>query len=117
MILIIPYIVFTIWLAQDNADRILYGKKIHHWLNGMIHIAAATGLYFISGWKDAVSLLLLIRVTFDTALNLFRGLGIGYVSPKPKSVVDRFEKWVFRGDGITPKILYLLLVVVLQVTK
>lgn len=113
----LPYLLFCVWLAYDNSDRIADGRKIHHALNGSLHLAAAGIMYYIKGWQDAISLLLLVRVVFDSSLNLFRGLSLGYVSPKPKSWVDKIEAAVFNKNGLLPKLIYLIIVICLQTIK
>ena len=108
-LILVAYIPFIIWLAWDNSKRIKQGKIIHHWLNGLLHILAAfTALYF-EGWEIAASVLLSVRIVFNTALNLFRGLPIDYVSQKPKSVVDKVEKKLFGNNGWLPLIIYSIL--------
>jgi len=101
-------------MACIDADRIYAGKKINHWVNGLIHIAIAAGAFFVFDWKISLAILFQSRVVFDVALNLFRGLGIGYVSIKPASVIDRMEKKLFGSDGVTPKIVYLFTSVILN---
>lgn len=117
MLIILPYLAFCVVLAYDNSQRIKAGKRIYHGLNGALHLLATGATFWAYGWNDSLSLLLSVRVVFDVSLNLFRGLGIGYVSPKPKSWIDKAEKWVFRNDGITPKIVYLFAVLCLQLLK
>jgi hypothetical protein len=86
-------------------------------MNGIIHLAAAAGAYFLFGWKGVVVILLVTRVVFDVSLNLMRGLPIDYVSKSPKSIVDKIEKWVFSGNGMIPKIIYLLLIIIILTVK
>lgn len=96
MIYLILYQVFVVWLAWNNKKRIENGKKIHHGLNGGIHILTAICVGFGCSWNFGVALLFLSRVVFDVSLNLFRGLGVGYISPSPSSKVDKIEKWVVK---------------------
>ena len=117
MILLLIHIVTCICLAADNADRIRNGDKINHTLNGAIHLVMAVLVAFLTDWLNGLCILLVARVSFDTALNLFRGLSIGYVSPKPASKVDRIEKYFFQNNGILPKILYVMITICLQLFK
>lgn len=110
----LAYLVFVIWLAINNADRIELGKRIYHGLNGALHLAAAAGAWFVFGWEVAVALLLLVRATFDTALNLARGKAVDYVSQKPKSIVDKIERAVFGNNGILPKLIYVAAAITLD---
>ena len=79
-------------MAAIDADKIERGKSVNHFLNGCIHITFASTALFLFDWKIALAILFQSRVVFDVVLNLFRELPIGYVSPKPTSVVDKFEK-------------------------
>lgn len=108
------YAIFCIGFAYLNAHLIKKGKRIYHALNGAIHIAAAAaGLYFFD-WQTGIAILFVSRLVFDTALNLMRGKAIDYTSPSPKSIVDKIEQKIFKRDGVTPKLIYILLIVVLN---
>ena len=106
------YIIPCIFLAWLNAKWIYEGKKIKHFWNGLIHVTVA-GVFILYHWWHFFTILLIARLYFDIALNFFRGLPLDYVSPAPKSIVDKLEKKIFKNDGITPKILYLALIVIL----
>lgn len=112
-LIIVIYIPFIIYLAWDNADRIKDGRKIHHWLNGSMHLLGAFVGTLFEGWQIGLSLLLVVRIAFNTALNAFRHLPIDYVSPKPKSLVDKVEKWLFGNNGWIPLIIYLTALILL----
>lgn len=114
MIYLIAYSIFCIAFAKMNAIWIKANKRIYHGINGAIHIAAAVAGWYFFGWQIGVSILFAARLVFDTALNLFRGLAIDYIPAKPKSIVDRIEKRLFRNDGLTPKLVYLSIIVLIQ---
>lgn len=109
-LLYIPFCLFFAWL---NAWRIKNGKRIYHGLNGTIHLIVAGLVGWFWEWNYGIAILFITRVFFDWSLNLFRGLPLGYVSINPKSIIDRIEKRIFGTDGITPKIVYLLMIVIL----
>ena len=113
---IFAYLLFVVILAWDNANRIDKDKTIKHWLNGLAHLSMA-GILYLVDWKLSVALLCLVRVTFDISLNLFRGLPINYVSPKPASGIDKIEKQIFGLNGYTPKIIYLIIAVCLLIFR
>ena len=113
MIWLLLYAIACIGLAAYNNDLIRDGKRIYHAINGAIHLTAAILIGYFTNWQYGLAVLFIARLVFDTSLNLFRGLGIGYVSPKPKSIVDRIEKWAFKNNGIVPKILYAFIIVIL----
>lgn len=115
MIYLLSYAVFCIAFAWLNAVLIKANKRIYHGLNALLHIAAAVAGWYFWGWVIGVSILFVARLVFDTALNLFRGLPIEYVPRSPKSIVDKIEKKVFRGDGIMPKLTYLAAIVLLNI--
>lgn len=109
------YGLFCIFFAGINNEWIQEGKRIKHGWNGLLHIAVASAGWIIWGWPVAVIILCNTRVIFDISLNLFRELPIDYVSPKPVSIVDRVEKWVFKGNGLLPKLVYLFVSAVCHV--
>lgn len=110
-LLYIPVAIAFAWL---NARWIKNGKRVYHGLNGALHLTVAGLVFYFDSWQQGLAVLFITRVFFDWALNLMRGLPLGYVSPKPKSIVDRLEKAVFKLDGVTPKIIYLLIIVALM---
>jgi hypothetical protein len=111
---LLAYSIFCVGLALYNNDRISSGKRIYHSLNGGIHLLSAYVVFRLWGIGEAICLLLVARVVFDSALNLMRGLSLGYVSPRPKSIIDRLEKGVFKSNGILPKGIYLVIVLIIQ---
>ena len=98
MIYILLYQVFAGgFLAWFNFFILRYKgdiKKAVHILNGCLHITAACLIGYYTKWNYGVSCLLFTRVVFDTALNIWRDLGVGYLSPAPDSWVDQKEKWI-----------------------
>lgn len=114
MILLICYIPFCIGLAWLNYYLIeVKNKRIYHAINGAIHILTAVAGWYFFSWQVGLAILFVARLFFDVSLNLFRGKAIDYVSPAPKSVIDRIEKKIFKQDGITPKIIYTVCLIVL----
>lgn len=109
IILQISYALFCVALAKVNADMIEDGKKIKHFWNGLWHVITAIVGTIFWGWLVGIIILCEARVVFDTALNLFRGLPLDYVSIKPASIIDKAEKLIFGMNGILPKLLYLLI--------
>lgn len=104
----ICYIIFCILLAALNASLIAEGKTIYHWINGLLHIAAATVAAFIWWLPAFIIVLCLARIFFDFMLNIFRGLPLAYVPLNPKSVVDKVEKRIFGTNAFFPKAIYFL---------
>jgi len=91
MIFVLIYCLFAVVLAYYNFRLIERGKRIYHGLNGLLHLSAAIIIGAKLGWVYGVSLLLLVRVVFDTTLNIFRSLGVGYISDDPHSIIDKIE--------------------------
>lgn len=109
------YIAFCLLLAYWNKRRIAYDKVIHHWLNALLHACFwAAALLVTKAWIVVV-LPLEGRLFFDTSLNLMRGLPLDYVSRTPKSLIDKVEKSFFKTDGLTPKLLYLILIIIINI--
>ena len=94
MIFILLYQCLAGFLAWWNYILIKQGRRIYHALNGALHIGAAFLIGYYTEWNYGVSCLLFTRVVFDTVLNIFRHLGLGYISPAPLSKVDQIEKWL-----------------------
>lgn len=113
MIWLLLYAIACIGLAAYNNDLIRDGKRIYHAINGAIHLTAAILIGYFTNWQYGLAVLFIARLFFDVSLNLMRGLAIDYVSPKPKSIVDRIEKWAFKNNGLVPKILYAFIIVIL----
>jgi len=93
-------------LAWDNYNRIKNNLKIHHWLNGGIHLVVAFILGYFFKWIYSLMILLTARIFFDSALNYFRGLSLFYVTPTPKSFQDKIEQKVFGKNGKLPLLIY-----------
>ena len=108
-LLYIPFCVFFAWL---NAKWIAEKRSIKHGLNGLLHIVVACLVSFFDRWQSGVALLFITRVFFDVSLNFFRGLPFDYVSPNPKSIIDKWEKKLFGSEAIVPKIIYLTIAII-----
>jgi len=91
MIYVLLYCLFSAVLAYFNFRLIEQGKRIYHALNGILHLTAAGLITYYFNWVLGLSLLLLVRVIFDTTLNIFRSLGVGYISSDPHSIIDKIE--------------------------
>ena len=120
MIWLLLYIIPCIAFAKINSNWTKYkvdwakGKKIKHFWNGLLHLTVAVTSWFIfHQWQAPVIVILLARLVFDTAYYLFMGHSIDYVTLTPKSITDKVEQFFFKKDGITPKIIYLLLLIIL----
>jgi hypothetical protein len=112
-----PIIIYALWcvffayLNYIVIERL--NERVRHGFNGLAHLTVC--LYFALSVSLTTGFIMLLigRLFFDTPLNLFRKKGIGYVSENPKSIVDNVEKYVFRNDGITPKVIYAYLIFIL----
>lgn len=112
------YILFCLGLAYYNARLIKQDKRIYHGLNGLAHFTM-WGLSFLIT-KDFILLAMLPfmgRLFFDVALNLMRGLDLDYVTDDPRSIIDCAEQLFFKEDGLTPKIIYAFVWLMLNVVN
>ena len=109
------YVVFCIILSNINAHLIKDGKKIYHWLNGLIHLVAAFIFGWLYWWPGVIIILCNSRLFFDTLLNIFRGLPIDYVPLKASAITDKIEKKIFGMNGILPKVIYLAISIALNI--
>lgn len=110
------YILFCIGLAYINYRVIIADRKVFHGLNALLHVVFWVVVWFKT--KDALLVAMLPfigRLFFDCALNLMRGREIEYVPLNPKSWVDKAEKKIFDGDGLLPKAIWLLIIILLNI--
>lgn len=92
--------------AYINKGWIDKGRKVLHAYNGLLHLVAAGVAYWAWSWELSLIVLFEARIVFDIALNKMRGLEFDYVTPDPKSIIDKVEQKIFGDDGVTPKIVY-----------
>jgi hypothetical protein len=123
------YACFCLAFAWWNAVRIkkdlpiyhlAYAEKgLHNWeLHITCWLIGTAVLCITKEWILIPAFPFVGRLFFDTALNLMRGLPLGYVSEHAKakeyvegsSKIDWREYHIFRS-GITPKIVYLLIII------
>lgn len=110
------YIIFCLLLAYINKRLIVYDKRVKHGINGLLHAVFWSVVLLITrSWFPACVLPFLGRLFFDASLNIMRGLPIDYVAKNPKSIIDKFEKSVFGYDGILPKVIYLIIIIILNI--
>lgn len=111
----IIYSLVCVLLAWRDKEKINKGLRIYHAIGGATHITAAVLTSIFFGWWTGFMILLIARIVFNTALNLFRGLPVDYVSTKPLAITDRIEKSIFGNDGIFPLVIYLVALIVLNI--
>ncbi len=110
----IIYAVWVVWFAYLNKQWIKEDAGFRHWANAISHLSAAIYAGLNWHWLYGIAILFLVRALFDGTLSLFRGLSFDYVSPRPLSKVDQFEKKIFGMNGMLPKIIYLSIVITLN---
>lgn len=88
-------IAFNIWMARYHSRLLKKDKKIKHGLWGGLYLLVAGGLSLCFGWWFFLSTLLLRKFLFDTALNLYNGRAIFFVSKETTSIIDRVHYWAF----------------------
>lgn len=111
------YAGFCLFFAFVNYWQIeKLNENVRHFINGIFH--ATTSLYFgiAVHWALGVAILIEARLVFDITLNLLRFgvFGFFYVSPNPKSIVDRIEKSVFKENGVIPKVIYVVTIIIIN---
>ena len=82
-------------MARYHSRLLKKDKKIKHGLWGGLYLAVAGGLSICFGWRFFLSTLLLRKFLFDTALNLYNGRAIFFVSKETTSIIDRVHYWAF----------------------
>jgi hypothetical protein len=79
-------------LAYHDAERIKLHLRIYHGVNALIYILLLLPVYlYLKDWFFIIGLLSLRRVTFDTSLNVMRGLRFDYISSSTTSLIDRLS--------------------------
>lgn len=107
-------VALCIFMAKMDAKTIQLGRYPKHWLNATIHVTMAVFGWLIFGWPIGLAVLFESNLAFNIALNTFRDLSIGYVPPKPTSLIDKLEKKIFGKNGLLPKIIYLVISIILN---
>lgn len=76
-------IAFNIWMARYHSRLLKKDKKIKHGLWGGLYVAICIAITLLFGdlWL-LIACFLLRKFLFDISLNLYRGLGVFYVSPE-----------------------------------
>jgi hypothetical protein len=91
----------------------LHGKvsnAINHFVSGLVYCAMcmlpylffdAHYFHWVMYYNPLIFLSLLLNrsIVFDIALNLYRKRAWDYISPRPYSIVDKLEYWIFGDDG------------------
>ena len=119
---------FNIWMAWYHSRLIKKSVKIKHGLWGVLYAVLAGGLsLWMGSWLLAAVAVFLRKVVFDTALNLFRGLAVFYVSPELErytGLKDAIRKgkvidWMhYKAFGLEPEIymiIYSIVIVILNI--
>lgn len=92
----ILFVIVNIAMAKHHANLILKDKPIKHGWWGLLYlIIAGVVCYYLKSWWLFTASLVLRKVVFDAALNLFRGKALFYVSSSPKSIVDIVHYKIF----------------------
>jgi hypothetical protein len=106
----IYYAVFCILLAYVNYRVIKKGLRVYHAINGGLHIVAAVLLWHFADIQTALAGLFMAKTVFDTSLNVMRfgWAEYDYVSKSPKAIMDKIERFFFKGKYLTAKLTYLL---------
>lgn len=106
---LVIFFLINVALAQYDAGRIKKGGWIYHGINWAVYIAMiAVPWYFFRDWWLVAALLFERLLVFNIALSLYRKLPFDYVSPNPKSIIDRMAKAVFGNNGKLMYAVYLL---------
>lgn len=112
------FLAVNILMAWWHGRLIAKDKTIKHGLWGGAYLAAAIAVsWWAKSWQLFILLCLIRKVFFDTALNLFRGKNMFYVSSKTTSIIDKIHYKIF---GVKSEIyigIYLALIVFLNLVR
>lgn len=102
----------NILLAFIDSVKIKKGATVNHFANAIIYVLiAAPAIIYIRNYWLLVTLLFLRLVLFNISLSLLRGYKWDYISPSPKSVVDRAAKYIFGDNAVFMYAVYLSILV------
>lgn len=121
-ILISPYflqavlIAFNIWMAKYHAAMLKRDKYPKHGWWGLLYLLV-TGLFcFISGsWVLAIVSLLLRKVVFDAALNLYNNRPLFFVSTETSSIIDKIHYKLFGNRSEIYMLIYLVALIFINI--
>lgn len=98
LLYILLLVVFNIFLAKIDANKIKKNRKIYHGENALIYFVVAgfaSAITMGEDWWDFLKLLVIMglvrSIVFDIALNLFRKLKWNYTSNSTTSILDKIE--------------------------
>lgn len=100
------FIALNLAMAHYHSRLIKQGKRIRHGLWAAGYLAAVGIFCLLFTWWYLPALVFLRGVVFSPALNIFRGLGISYISTSTTSVTDRLEYKVFGNSWPKRMIFY-----------
>jgi len=110
-------IAFNIWMARYHSRLLKKDKKIKHGLWGGLYLLIAGCLSLCFGWLFFLSTLLLRKFLFDTALNLYNGRAIFFVSKETTSIIDRIHFKLFGIHSEIYQTVYFMMWVVLMIKQ
>ena len=109
-------IAFNIWMARYHSRLLKKDKKIKHDLWGGLYVAVSLSITCLFGdlWL-LIACFLLRKFLFDTALNLYNGRGLFFVSQETTSIVDKIHFKLFGIHSEIYQIVYFMMWVVLMI--
>lgn len=109
-------IAFNIWMARYHSRLLKKDKKIKHGLWGGLYVAVSLSITCLFGdlWL-LIACFLLRKFLFDTALNLYNGRAIFFVSKETTSIIDRIHFKLFGIHSEIYQIVYFMMWVVLMI--
>lgn len=103
-------IAFNIWMARYHSRLLKKDRKIKHGLWGGLYLAICIGITLLFGdlWL-LIACFLLRKFLFDTALNLYNGRGLFFVSTETTSIIDRVHFWAWGKHSEIYQIVYFMM--------
>lgn len=111
-------IAFNIWMARYHSRLLKKDRKIKHGLWGGLYVAICIAITLLFGdlWL-LIACFLLRKFLFDTALNLYNGRGLFFVSQETTSIIDKIHYKLFGIHSEMYQILYFMAWVVLMIKQ
>ena len=120
-VFVIMFIALNILLAKSDARKIEYNEWIDHRFNALFYIGCillTIPIAFSVGDLTnrfytylVIALLLVRKITFDIALNIYRGKKWWWISLTTSSKIDQFENRIFGYNGKIKYMFYIILLI------
>ena len=118
LIFVYEIVLFAANLLMADYHSVLMrkGRPIKHGWWALSYLILTAFLAYLGGsYVLAFVSVVLRKVVFDTALNIFNDRPLFFVSTETTSIIDRLHYWAFGKNSEIYMILYILILIVLNI--